>query len=503
MLKAAHQPIKFTDTTFRDAHQSLLATRMHTEDMLPIAEKMDRVGFHSMEVWGGATFDAPLRFLKENPWERLRKLRAAIKKTKLQMLLRGQNIVGYRHYPDDTVKKFVELAAKNGIDIFRIFDALNDPRNMQTAIKAVHKAGAHAQMSFSYTISPVHNVETFVSQAKMLEEMGADSVCIKDMAGLLSPFIARELVTRLKEEISVPIQLHSHYTSGMASMAYLEAIQAGVDVVDTAISALAQSTSQPPCESMVAVLEGTPWDSNLDLELLSEIASYIQDVRERYEAYECGLVGVDTNVLQFQVPGGMMSNLINQLREQNALDQLQDVLDEVPRVRKELGYPPLVTPSSQIVGTQATLNVLLGKRYKTIPEEVKQYVRGFYGRPPAPIDPKIQKLVIGDEKPITTRPADLLEPAIPKARRELKGITNDIEDIIAYILFPQPALEFFEHRKQQETLGHLTPDVLAAITAALLETQPEPVTMPSIRRSNTDSSNPWVLAGRREAMGYD
>lgn len=476
---------------------------MRTEDMLPIAEKMDLAGFHSMEVWGGATFDAPIRFLNENPWERLRQLRSVIKKTKLQMLLRGQNIVGYRHYPDDTVRKFVELAATNGIDIFRIFDALNDPRNMETALKAVHKAGAHAQMSFCYTVSPVHNVESFVKQAKTLEAMGADSICIKDMAGLLNPFIARELVTRLKEESSVPIQLHSHYTSGMASMAYLEAIQAGVDVIDTAISSLAQSTSQPPCETIVAVLQGTPWDPKLNLELLSEIASYIHDVRERYDAYECGLVGVDTNVLQFQVPGGMMSNLVNQLREQNALDRLQEVLDEVPRVRKELGYPPLVTPSSQIVGTQATLNVLLGKRYKTIPEEVKQYVRGFYGKPPAPIDLKVQKLVIGNEKPITCRPADLLDPAIPKARKELKGITQEMEDIIAYILFPQPAMEFFEHRKKQETLKQLTPDLLAAITAILIEREPQLQGMPTIRRSNTNGLNPWVLAGRRESMGYD
>jgi oxaloacetate decarboxylase alpha subunit len=497
------KPIKFTDTTFRDAHQSLLATRMRTEDMLPIAEKMDQVGFNSMEVWGGATFDAPLRFLKENPWERLRQLRAVIKKTKLQMLLRGQNIVGYRHYPDDTVRKFVELAAKNGIDIFRVFDALNDQRNMKTALKAIHKAGAHAQLSFSYTISPVHNVKTFVEHAKNLEAMGADSVCIKDMAGLLSPFVARELVTCLKEDIDVPIQLHSHYTSGMASMTYLEAIKAGVDIVDTAISSLAQSTSQPPLETMVAVLQGTPWDSKFNLELLSEIATYIHDVRERYEAYECGMVGVDTNVLQFQVPGGMMSNLVNQLREQNALNRLQDVLAEVPRVRRELGYPPLVTPSSQIVGTQATLNVLLGERYKTIPEEVKQYVRGYYGRPPAPIDPQIQKVVIGDEEPITCRPADLLEPAIPKARRELKGITSEIEDVIAYILFPQPALEFFEYRKEQATLEKLTPDVIAAITATLLEMQPNQPQMPIFRRPNTNGANPWVLVGRREAMGYD
>jgi oxaloacetate decarboxylase alpha subunit len=289
----------------------------------------------------------------------------------------------------------------------------------------------------------------------------------------------------------------------MASMTYLKAIQVGVDVVDTAISALAQSTSQPPCETMVAVLHGTAWDSKLDIELLSEIATYIQEVREHYEAYECGLVGVDTNVLQFQVPGGMMSNLVNQLREQNALDRMQDVLDEVPRVRKEMGYPPLVTPSSQIVGTQATLNVLLGDRYKTIPEEVKQYVRGYYGRPPAPIDIEIQKIVIGEEEPITCRPADLLAPAIPKARKELKGITTDIEDILAYILFPQPALEFFEHRKQKEALGQLSPPLLAAITASLLEAEPEPLHMPTIKRENGNGVSPWVIAGRHEAMGYE
>ncbi len=503
MNKTASKPVKITDTTFRDAHQSLLATRMRTEDMLPIADKMNKVGFHSMEVWGGATFDAPLRFLKESPWERLRQLRKALSKTKLQMLLRGQNIVGYRHYPDDTVKKFVELAAQNGIDIFRIFDALNDPRNMKTALKSVKKAGAHAQLSFCYTTSPVHNVEAFVELAKNLESMDADSICIKDMAGLLNPFVARELVTRLKEEISVPIQLHSHYTSGMASMTYLEAIQAGVDIVDTAISSLAQSTSQPPSETLVAVLQATPWDTGLDLELLAEIASYIQDIRAHYEAYECGLIGVDTGVLQFQVPGGMMSNLINQLREQQALDRLQEVLDEVPKVRKELGYPPLVTPSSQIVGTQAALNVLLGERYKTIPEEVKQYVRGYYGRPPAAIDPKIQKLVIGDEEPITCRPADLLEPAIPNARKILKGITQDMEDILAYILFPQPAMDYFKHRQQEKALGELQPDHLAAIVATLLETQPKAFHLPVIRRNAQNGINPWTLAGRREAMGID
>ncbi|MFX1561759.1 MAG: pyruvate/oxaloacetate carboxyltransferase [Promethearchaeota archaeon] len=497
------RPVKLTDTTFRDAHQSLLATRMKTDDMLPIAEKMDKVGFYSMEVWGGATFDAPMRFLKENPWERLRQLRRTIKKTKLQMLLRGQNIVGYHHYPDDTVRKFVELAAKNGIDIFRIFDALNDPRNMKTAIRAVKKAGAHAQLSLCYTTSPVNDVESFVKLAKTLESMDADSICIKDMAGLCKPFVARDLVTRLKEEISVPIQLHSHYTSGMASMTYLEAIQAGVYVVDTAVSSLALATSQPPCETLVAVLKGTPWDTGLDLDLLSDIATYFQEVRTKYDVFESGFVGVDTNVLQFQIPGGMLSNLINQLREQQALDRLQEVLDEVPRVRKELGYPPLVTPSSQFVGTQATLNVLLGERYKTVPEEVKQYVRGFYGRPPAQIDPIVQRRIIGDEKPISCRPADLLEPAIPRARRELKGITGDIEDIIAYILFPQPAKEFFEHRKRQQALGQLTPELIAAIAATLFETGQKNVSLPFIRRTRFAGGNPWTLAGRREAMGGD
>jgi len=498
------KPVKITDTTFRDAHQSLLATRLRTEDMLAIADKMDRVGFHSMEVWGGATFDAPLRFLKENPWERLRQLRQALPKTKLQMLLRGQNVVGYHHYPDDVVRKFVELAAKNGIDIFRIFDALNDPRNMKTALKAVKKAGCHAQLSFCYTTSPVHNVESFVELAKELEAMGADSICIKDMAGLLDPFTARDLVTRLKEEISVPIQLHSHYTSGMASMTYLEAIKAGVDVVDTAISPMSLGTSQPPCETLVAVLRGSPWDPKLDMELLGEIAAYFRECRKRYAEYEAGLMGVNANVLQFQIPGGMMSNLINQLREQRALDRLPEVLDEVPRVRRELGYPPLVTPSSQLVGTQAVLNILLGERYKTVPEEVKQYVRGFYGRPPSPIDPEIQRKIIGDEKPITCRPADLLEPAIPKARRELKGITQDIEDIISYILFPQPAMEYFKYRRQQQALQKLTPQMVAAITAAIIKAQPpsEPIPLPLISRPHqAQGPSPWTLAGRREAMG--
>jgi oxaloacetate decarboxylase alpha subunit len=472
---------------------------MRTQDMLPIAEKMDRVGFHSMEVWGGATFDAPLRFLKESPWERLRQLRKALPKTRLQMLLRGQNIVGYRHYPDDTVKKFVELAAKNGIDIFRIFDALNDARNMTTAIKAVKKVGAHAQLSICYTTSPVHSVESFVSFAKTLENMEADSICIKDMAGLCNPFAARELVTRLKEEMSVPIQLHSHYTSGMASMAYLEAVQAGVDIVDTAISTLAMSASQPPCETLVAVLKGTPWDTGLDLELLSQIAQYTQDIRSKYGTFESGFVGVDTNVLQFQIPGGMLSNLISQLREQKALQRLPEVLAEVPHVRRELGYPPLVTPSSQLVGTQATLNVLLGERYKTVPEEVRQYVRGFYGRPPAPIDPEVQRKIIGKEQPITCRPADLLEPAIPKARRQLRAITHEMEDIITYVLFPQQALEFFEHRKQQQVLGQLSPDLLAAITVSLLQARPESVNLPFIQHRAPMGLSPWTLAGRRDA----
>ncbi|MGD2248236.1 MAG: oxaloacetate decarboxylase subunit alpha [Candidatus Methanofastidiosia archaeon] len=449
------QPLKITETCLRDAHQSLLATRMRTEDMLPVAEKLDKVGYHSLEIWGGATFDSCMRFLNEDPWERLRKLRKVFKKSKLQMLLRGQNIVGYKHYPDDIVEKFVVNAAKNGIDIFRIFDALNDVRNMRWAMEVAKREGAHVQASICYTLSPVDTTEKFVKKALILQDMGADSICIKDMAGLISPYAAYELVTQMKAELSVPIQLHTHYTSGMASAAVLKAAEAGVDVVDTAISSLALQTSQPPTESTVSALEGSPRDTGLDLKLLADIASYFTDVRKKYEAFESGLHGVDVRVLQYQIPGGMLSNLISQLREQKAEDKFEDVITEVPQVRKELGYPPLVTPSSQIVGTQATLNVMLGERYKVIPQEVRQYIRGYYGRPPADIDPEIKKMAIKDEEPIECRPADLLEPGFEKAKQEIGDLAKSEEDILSYALFPQVAREFLERREKGGGTGEV------------------------------------------------
>jgi len=441
-------PVRITDTTMRDAHQSLLATRMRTADMLPIAGKIDQVGYHSVEMWGGATFDSAMRFLNENPWERIRLLKRRMPNTPFQMLLRGQNIVGYRHYPDDIVEKFIIHAKKNGIDIFRIFDALNDVRNMRWAMEVAKREGAHVQASICYTISPVHNIDGYVKMAQELERMGADSICIKDMAGLLAPFEAYELVSRLKEVIRVPIQLHTHYTSGFAMATCVKAIEAGVDVVDTAISSLALVTSQPPVETLVAALQGHPRDTGLDLPLLSEISDYFREVRKRYSAYESGLTGVNVNVLLFQIPGGMLSNLVSQLRQQGAEDRFQDVLAEVPRVRKELGYPPLVTPSSQIVGTQATLNVLLGERYKVIPQEVRNYIRGLYGRPPAPIDERVKKLAIGDEEPIDCRPADLLEPGFEKAAAEIGDLAENEEDVLCYALFPQVAREFLERRKK-------------------------------------------------------
>ena len=423
-----------TDTTLRDAHQSLVATRMKTEDMLPICELIDKVGFHSLEMFGGATFDSMMRFLDEDPWERVEKLREMMPKTKFQMLLRAQNIVSYRHYADDVLLAFVAEAAKAGIDIFRIFDALNDVRNMEAAMKFVKREGGHVQASFCYTLSPFHSNEKFVEKSKQLYELGADSICIKDMAGLISPQAAFDLVTRLKEAVDIPIQLHSHYTSGMASMAYLKAADAGVDVVDCAISAFSMGTSQPAIESLVESMMGTKRDTGLDINLLSEIADYFRKIRRRYSQFEGSLKGVNPQVLVFQIPGGMLSNLDNQLREQGALDRYDEVLEEVPRVRAELGYPPLVTPSSQIVGTQATLNVITGERYKIIPNEVKQYVRGYYGRPPAEIDPKIKKMAIGDEEPLKVRPADLLEPELPAAEEALAlSVAQPVEAIVAQI----------------------------------------------------------------------
>ncbi len=438
------KPIKICDTSLRDGHQSLLATRMRTDDMLPIAAKIDDVGYYSVEMWGGATFDSAMRFLNENPWDRVRKLKELMPKTPFQMLLRAQNVVGYKHYPDDVLEQFVIHAKEAGIDIFRIFDALNDLRNMEAAMRFVKEVGGHVQGSFSYTISPVHTLEKYVEMAKKLKKLGADSICIKDMAGMITPYAAYELVSGLKSKVGLPVQFHTHSTSGMATAAALKAIEAGVDIVDCAISSLAGTTSQPASEPIVATLEGTPNDTGLDLAKLAEIAAYFNDVRNKYSCFESGIRSVDVRVLRYQVPGGMLSNLMNQLREQGAEHHYQAVLAEVPKVRKELGYPPLVTPSSQIVGSQATWNVITGKRYKKIPEEVKNYVRGYYGRPPAPINKKIQKLIIGKEKPITCRPADLLKPGMEKARKDIGKLARNEEDVISYALFPQVARKFLE-----------------------------------------------------------
>ena len=448
-------PVKLTDTTLRDAHQSLIATRMRTRDMLPIAEKMDDVGFFSLEVWGGATFDSSIRYLNEDPWDRLRALKKVIKKTPLQMLLRGQNLVGYRHYSDDIVVKFVEHAAKSGIDIFRIFDAVNDIRNMEISIKTAKRVGAHVQGTVCYTISPVHTIPLYVKMAKELEEMGCDSLCIKDMAGLISPQNAYDLVRALKEKISIPVDLHSHCTSGMAPMSYLYACQAGIDVLDTAFSPFAWGTSQPPTETMVAALRSTPYDTGLDLFLLTEIKKYFEDMKEKYRGILDPISErIDTNVLKYQIPGGMLSNLVSQLKEQNALDKYEAVLAEMPRVREELGYPPLVTPTSQIVGTQAVLNVLMGERYKVIPKEVKDYVKGLYGRTPAPVNKEIVEKVLGNEKQITCRPADLLTPELDKVTKEAQalGIVKKPEDILTYALYPAIAPKFLRGETKEETL---------------------------------------------------
>jgi len=460
-------PVRICDTILRDAHQSLLATRLRTDDMLPIAEKLDQVGFWSVEMWGGATFDSAMRFLNEDPWERIRRLKAKMPHTPFQMLLRGQNIVGYKHYPDDVVDRFVVKAHENGIDVFRVFDAVNDIRNMRKAMEVVKREGAHAQGAICYTISPVHDIPSYVSMARQLRDLGADSICIKDMAGMISPYEAFELVAQLKAQIDLPIQLHTHYTSGMGTAALLKAVEAGVDVVDTAISSLALITSQPPTETMVSILRGTPRDTGLDLNLLAEISAYFAEVRKKYAKFESGMTGVDVRVLQYQIPGGMLSNLMSQLREQNAEHRYEEVLAEVPRVRQELGYPPLVTPSSQIVGTQATLNVVLGERYKIIPEEVKNYVRGYYGRPPAPIDPAVQKKVIGNEQPIDCRPADLIPPGMDKARQEIGELARSEEDVIAYALFPQVARPFLERRAR----GTGSKEAIVAAIAALAAQQ--------------------------------
>jgi len=447
--------VMLTETAFRDAHQSLLATRMRTRDMLPIAEMMDQIGFFSMEMWGGATFDTCIRFLNEDPWERLRALKKAMPNTPMQMLLRGQNLVGYRHYADDVVDKFVEKAAKNGVDIFRIFDAVNDIRNMERSINAAKKAEKHVQGGISYTLSPVHTIEQFADFAVQLANLGCDSICIKDMAGLITPQNAYDLVKAIKTEVSLPVNLHTHCTSGMAQMSYFYACIAGVDILDTAISPLSGGTSQPSTESAVAALEGTPYATGLDLELLTEIKRYFEKLMEVYApVFNPISARVDTNVLAYQVPGGMLSNLVSQLIEQKALDRYEEVLAEIPNVRKDLGYPPLVTPTSQIVGTQAVLNVITGDRYKMVPKEVKDYVKGLYGKPPAMIDPKVRLKVLCDEEPITVRPADLLQPEMEAARKAVDALSlaKQEEDYLTYALYPQVAVKFLKGEAKEEAL---------------------------------------------------
>ncbi len=440
--------VKIMDTTLRDAHQSLHATRMKLEDIVPIAEKLDQVGFHSLEVWGGATFDSCLRFLREDPWERLRTIRALVKNTKLQMLLRGQNLVGYRHYADDVVEKFVEKTIENGIDILRIFDALNDLRNLEKSVEATLKYGGIAEVAFCYTVGPIYTVDYFVELAKRIREMGAHIICIKDMAGLLDPYTAYELIKKLKDEISLPIHLHTHDTAGLAVATTIKAIEAGVDIVDTSISTMAGGTSQPPLETICHILKGTVRDPQFNMELLDEIADYFYEVRKKYKSLESEYLGPDPKVIVYQVPGGMLSNLVNQLREQNALHRIKEVMEEIPHVREDFGFPPLVTPSSQIVGTQATLNVLTGERYKMVTTETKNYFKGFYGKPPAPINEEIRKKILGDEEFITVRPADLLPPEFEKAKAELKEKAKSDEDILSYCLFPKIYLEFLEAKEK-------------------------------------------------------
>ncbi|KGK81888.1 sodium-extruding oxaloacetate decarboxylase subunit alpha [Pseudomonas phenolilytica] len=456
----AQKKISVTDTILRDAHQSLLATRMRTEDMLPICDKLDRVGYWSLEVWGGATFDACVRFLKEDPWERLRQLKAALPNTRLQMLLRGQNLLGYRHYSDDVVEAFVAKAAENGIDVFRIFDAMNDVRNLETAIRAVKKAGKHAQGTIAYTTSPVHTIDAFVEQARKMAAMGIDSIAIKDMAGLLTPYATGALVKALKQALpQLDVVVHSHDTAGVASMCQLKAVENGADRIDTAISSMAWGTSHPGTESMVAALRDTPYDTGLDLELLQEIGLYFYAVRKKYHQFESEFTGVDTRVQVNQVPGGMISNLANQLKEQGALHRMDEVLAEIPKVRKDLGYPPLVTPTSQIVGTQAFFNVLAGERYKTITNEVKLYLQGRYGQAPAPVCERLRFMAIGSEEVIECRPADLIAPELDKLRKEVGALAKSEEDVLTYAMFPDIGRKFLEEREA----GALQPEALLPI----------------------------------------
>lgn len=453
MSEIKKKPVGITETILRDAHQSQIATRMTTEQMLPIIDKMDQVGYHSVECWGGATFDACLRFLKEDPWERLRKLRDGFKHTKLQMLFRGQNILGYRHYADDVVEYFVQKSIANGIDIIRIFDAFNDLRNLETSVKACKKEGGHAQIALCYTLGEAYTLDYWKEIAKRIEEMGADSICIKDMAGLLVPYEAEALVKALKASTKLPIQLHTHYTSGVASMTYMKAVEAGCDIIDTAMSPFALGTSQPATEVMCETFRDTPFDTGLDQKLLAEIADYFRPIQE--EALKSGLLnpkvlGVNIKTLMYQVPGGMLSNLVSQLKDAHAEDKYYDVLEEIPRVRKDFGEPPLVTPSSQIVGTQAVLNVLMGERYKMITKESKALLHGEYGQTVKPFNPEVQKKACGDETPITCRPADLLKPELREMEEEVARYKQQDEDVLSYALFPQVAVDFFKYREAQQ-----------------------------------------------------
>jgi pyruvate carboxylase subunit B len=445
-----------TDVTLRDGHQCLIATRMRTDDMLPICKQLDQVGFWSLEVWGGATFDACLRFLKEDPWERLRQLRGALPNSRLQMLLRGQNLLGYRHYADDVVRAFVRSAADNGVDVFRVFDALNDARNMRVSLEAVKAAGKHAQGTLCYTSSPVHTTAGFVELAKELQAMGCDSIAIKDMAALLTPHATAELVSALGKAVSVPVHLHSHSTSGLGEMCHLKAIENGCRHIETAFTAFAGGASHPPTESMVAALQGTEYDTGLDLAALQNINAQLRTIRKKYHQFESEYTGVDSRVQYYQVPGGMLSNLANQLREQGALERMEEVFAEIPRVRKDLGYPPLVTPTSQVVGAQAVMNVLTGERYRTVTKEVKQYLLGAYGRAPAPVDPSVQKRAIGEEEPIVERPADRLGAEYPRLKEEIGVLAESETDVLLYAMFPDVGRQFL----QQRAAGELTPEPL-------------------------------------------
>ena len=447
--------VKITETSLRDGHQSLMATRMTTAEMIPIIKTMDKVGYYAMEVWGGATYDAEIRFLNEDPWERLREIRKRVKNTKLQMLLRGQNLLGYRHYADDIVEKFVELSIKNGIDIIRTFDALNDIRNVKKVVESTKKYGGHSQLAICYTISPVHTIEYYKKLAFEMQNMGADSIAVKDMSGILLPNVAYKLVSELKSILNIPLELHTHSTAGMAGMSVLKAIEAGVDIIDTAISPFGGGTSQPPTESIVRALQGTEYDTGLNLELLKEVEEYFKPIRKKY--IDNGILNpkaleIEPNIVEYQLPGGMLSNLLSQLKAQNAQDKYEDVLREIPKVRKDLGYPPLVTPMSQMVGTQAVFNVLTGNRYKIIPKEIKDYVRGMYGKSPVPISDEIKKIIIGDEKIFTGRPADLIKDEYDLMKKEIGNLAKSDEDILTYACFPQIAKDYLK-KKYFEKIG--------------------------------------------------